>query len=234
MILQSAYYSAKRCTGGETVGAQALMKWHLDTNGHQGATNLGIYNCRNVSGSTTLSVHAEGRACDLGTPVQNDWSPRVAEFLRVNSLKLQIQAVIHRRKVWSAKQPYAGWRDYDDDDPHTNHIHAELTPLGASSLSVPLINRLWKGRLPMWFAQVKDHAEIYFTSGFQTKSMPSGSWETTCQPLIAQGVPHLLYPDLPTLLRDCGPLAAQDSPPLTITDAVFTMSGKVSGKIDPV
>lgn len=231
MILQSEYYPAKKCTGGETVGAQALMQWHVDTNGHRGGTDLGIYACRNVAGSKTLSVHAEGRACDLGCPVTNNWSWNVAEFLRVNSLALQIQAVIHQGGVWSARQPYAGWRTYDGDDPHDNHIHAELTPYGAQHLSVPLINRLWKGRRTMWFAQVEGHPEIYLTDGFKTRGMPAGSWETTCAPLIDKGTPHLLYPDLITLFRDCGTIVEPGR--MTINDAVFTMSGKVSATIDP-
>ncbi|HVK26439.1 MAG TPA: hypothetical protein VM677_34245 [Actinokineospora sp.] len=48
---------------------RALMAWFLGAYAARGGKNLGIYNCRNVAGSSTSSPHGEGRAADLGVPV---------------------------------------------------------------------------------------------------------------------------------------------------------------------
>lgn len=138
--LQREYFPARSCTGWPTRGAKALMAWWLGAYGGRGATNLGIYNCRVIDGSSSLSLHAEGRAADLGCPVGNDWSWAVAEFLRRNSKALRIQLIIHNKQVWSANQPDAGWRRYTGKNPHTDHLHVEITPDGADNLTVADIN----------------------------------------------------------------------------------------------
>src|SRR3712207_9263475 len=73
------------------------MTWWLGAYGNRGATNLGIYNCRPVSGGAVLSLHAEGRAADLGAPVGNTWSWGVMDTFRLNSQELGLQCVIHQR-----------------------------------------------------------------------------------------------------------------------------------------
>lgn len=140
MSLQRTYYPARQCSGGPRPGAQALMAWWLGAYGHLGAKNLGIYNCRSIAGSVTLSLHGEGRAADLGVPVGNKWAWPVFEAMRQNSKELGIQLIIHDRKVWSARHPDAGWRPYDGENPHTDHAHVELTPEAASSLTVQHVN----------------------------------------------------------------------------------------------
>lgn len=141
MSLQRTYYPARACSGGPTVGAKALMAWWLGAYGHLGAKNLGIFNCRAIAGSQTLSLHGEGRADDLGVPVGNSWAAAVFEAMRLQSKELGIQLIIYNRRVWSARQPDAGWRHYDGEDPHTNHGHVELTPDAARTLTVAAINR---------------------------------------------------------------------------------------------
>lgn len=140
MSLQRVYFSAHGCTGSARPGAKQLMAWFLGAYGSRGGKNLGIYNCRVIDGSDALSIHAEGRACDLGVPVGNSWSPVLADALVAFSAELGVQLVIHNRKVWSANKPDAGWRSYTGSNPHTDHLHVELTPDAASNLSVGRIN----------------------------------------------------------------------------------------------
>lgn len=148
MTLQRTYYPAQKCSGGPTPGAKALMSWWLGAYGGRGATNLGIYNCRPIDGTSTLSLHGEGRADDLGVPVGNAWSFAVADALKASSAELGVQLVIHNGKVWSARQPDAGWRTYNGSNPHRDHLHVELTPDAAQRLDVPYINAVLRPASP--------------------------------------------------------------------------------------
>lgn len=140
MSLQREYQGARSCTGSASVGAKALMAWWTGAYGQFGAKNFGIYNCRDIDGTSTLSLHAEGRACDLGAPVGNGWMWAVVDLLRRNSKELGIQLIIYRGKVWSARQPDAGWRTYTGANPHNDHAHVELTWDSARTLTVGHIN----------------------------------------------------------------------------------------------
>lgn len=142
-ILSGGYVGAKRCTGGATSGAKALMAWYLGAYAAQGAANLGIYVCKSIAGTATTSLHGEGRAGDLGSkpyrtlPFMDD----LADALVANSKELGVQLVIHDRKIWSANYPYQGWRHYGGED-HAGHLHVELTPASAKSLTVARINTI--------------------------------------------------------------------------------------------
>lgn len=135
---RGTYYPAKACTGGPTDGARALMAWFLGAYTYMGARNLGIYNCRPIAGTSTLSVHAEGRAADLGAP-QAQWMAGVAQLLHDVSAELGIQLIIYNRRVWACNAPDA-WRPYLGTNPHTDHAHIELTPRGAIELNVARVN----------------------------------------------------------------------------------------------
>lgn len=144
MSLQvGGYVGAKRCTGYAQPGNKALMAWYLGAYGKQGAANLGIYVCKSIAGSNTTSLHGEGRADDLGSkpykrlPFMQD----LADALVANSRELGIQLVIHHRKIWSANYPHSGWRNYSGEN-HDGHIHAELTPASANTLTVTKINQI--------------------------------------------------------------------------------------------
>lgn len=139
-LLVGGYVSARKCTGGPTAGAKALMSWFLGAYADDGGKNLGIYNCRSVRGGTTTSLHGEGRATDLGiNPHGAAWGWEVANFLRLHSRELGIQCLIYARKIWSSSYSGAGWRDYGGKADHFDHIHAELTPWGAADLTVALL-----------------------------------------------------------------------------------------------
>lgn len=138
MSLYQGYEPASSCTGGPTEGARALMAWFLASYGARGGRNGGIYNCATIPGSMALSIHAEGRACDLMT-YGASWGQPLADQIVAHSGELGIQCVIHRRRIWSGSYPYAGWRTYYGANPHEDHLHVELSRQAARTLSVPRI-----------------------------------------------------------------------------------------------
>lgn len=116
---------ASHCSGSATPGAQALMRWIIEHYGTKGGANWGIYNCRDVRGGTTTSLHGEGRALDVGFPLGDpDADQLVKRLLRVPG-KLGIQAIIYERVIYSAQSPKG--RPYTGVAPHFDHIHIELT-----------------------------------------------------------------------------------------------------------
>lgn len=151
MALYRGYHPATGCTGGPRPGARALMSWFLGAYGWRGAANLGIYNCKSLGSG--WSLHAEGRATDLGTaPYGNPsgggwpgWGWELANALRDNSAELGIQCVIFDRRIWSGAHPDAGWRTYSGSNPHTGHLHAELTPTAAANLTAAQVEAVIGG-----------------------------------------------------------------------------------------
>lgn len=141
-LYRGVYYYPGSCTGSARPGAKALMAWALGAYGARGLRNLGIYNCRNIAGTSALSTHGEGRADDLGAPVGNPWSQGLAQWLVDHSDELGVQLVIHRGRYWTCTQPDAGWLPYKGTNPHNDHIHVELTPFAAATLTVDRINQL--------------------------------------------------------------------------------------------
>lgn len=101
--------------------------------------SMGIYNCRNARGSTSLSHHAEGRALDIGiptiTPSRADAvkGMQVVHALGSTGARLGIDHLIYNRTIWSARKP--GGRPYTGEHPHYDHIHAGLTQLSGANLS---------------------------------------------------------------------------------------------------
>lgn len=133
------------CAGHAQPGAVALMSWFLGAYGSRGGTNLGIYGCRPIAGTAIGSVHGDGRAGDLGNPVGAAWAQDLANWLMANSAELGVQCVIHNRKIWSSTYARDGWKPYNGVDPHTGHIHVELTWAAAASLTVARINAIAAG-----------------------------------------------------------------------------------------
>lgn len=145
MGLYVGYEPARSCTGSPSTGAKALMSWFLGAYSGQGGRNLGIYNCRTIVGSSTTSLHGEGRAADLGVPVGANWAQTLADQLRLNSAELGIQCVIHNRRIWSGSYPNAGWRTYAGTNPHTDHLHVELSWNTARTLTAERVQQVLGG-----------------------------------------------------------------------------------------
>lgn len=142
----SRWYAATSCTGSARQGAKALMRYVLDT--HSLSANWGIYNCRNARGTSYTSPHGEGRAIDVGFPLDGGKGSAtgynfVNQLLNSGPSKLGIQAIIYDRKIWSAKSP-AG-RPYTGVHPHYDHVHVEMTRHAANTLTLATVRKVLGG-----------------------------------------------------------------------------------------
>ncbi len=97
--------------------------------------NSGTYCCRqNSNRRDYLSVHAIGRAIDLGVPyasgggADNTVGDEVANFLVEHAEYIGIQRVIWDHTFWNGERGFGTL----GGDPHTNHLHIELSVAGAA------------------------------------------------------------------------------------------------------
>jgi len=137
------WQAATRCVGSARPGAKALMLWFAQI--YPGvAKSGGIYNCRPVRGSTTMSVHSEGRAVDVMMPVVNGkGNPNGHDAIRKlgpHGRELGIQTIIFDRTAWSARSPSG--RPYTGVHPHYDHLHVELTRHAGETLTLGAIQRI--------------------------------------------------------------------------------------------
>jgi hypothetical protein len=136
------YEPATRVGSGETPGAQALEAWFIA----RGFGSSGIYNPRNVAGTSTLSLHAEGRAVDVTPAGRSAELGRLLEELVRRHLELGVQLVIWERTYWRVGR--TGWQRYTGVNPHTDHAHVELTRAAAAGLTVETIDAVMSGSTP--------------------------------------------------------------------------------------
>jgi hypothetical protein len=131
----ATYQFAATCTGREQPGTVALMVALEEWVSEQ--TSLGIYNCRDIRGGDTTSLHGEGRAYDCGLPTVggrgNPIGYGIVERLGQIGDVAGIQLIIFDRKKWSLKGdalPYTGLV------PHYDHLHIELNWWGATNMTL--------------------------------------------------------------------------------------------------
>jgi hypothetical protein len=143
-ILRGNYTPARRCDSSAKPGIDALVSFTLAR--FPAMRNGGTFVCRQIPGSSTLSVHAERRAFDAmtGTGEPTRESKWLAEQLRVFSAELGIQGIIHNRRCWFSNAG-ALWQPYHGSNPHTNHIHAEETVEMAARLTLARVRRVLIG-----------------------------------------------------------------------------------------
>lgn len=125
----ATWQPAVRCTGAAGAGARALMLVLLLL--FPNAKNWGIYNCRSTA-LGNLSAHSEGRALDVGCGIHLG-NRIVRRLLRLGPWRLGISVIIHNRVIYSARSPRG--RRYTGN-PHTDHVHIEMTRKAARNLSV--------------------------------------------------------------------------------------------------
>jgi len=119
----------RSCSGGLKPGARAR--------GDQIRAKFGIakvegYACRpNTANKSQLSMHGTGRALDI--MVTSTKGEKVADFIVQNANALGFQLVIWNRTLWKVTPGGGSSREYTGPNPHTDHIHAELTVAAASS-----------------------------------------------------------------------------------------------------
>lgn len=141
----ASYDSSTKCIGSSRPGAQALMRW-IGAN-YSLARNGGIYVCRPVRGSTSMSVHAEGRAIDVMLPVVNGRAhpqgDQILNRLGSQGNSLGIQSIIWNRKIYSRRSPSG--RLYSGVNPHVDHLHVELNRASGENLTDSAIVRILGG-----------------------------------------------------------------------------------------
>lgn len=124
------------CSGGPAPGARAILAYWLEIYEPLGRS-LGIYDCRNVRGAGSLSIHACGRAADLGVPVSDEGHAIAYEFLaRIGPhvQRLGVQLVIFNREYGSARNPWP--TRYGGTHPHRDHIHIEVNNRAGRDLNL--------------------------------------------------------------------------------------------------
>lgn len=117
------------CSGKEQVGTRRLADFAMKT---WGARDYGVYNCRTVAGSSSLSLHAEGRAFDAGFEVsrasEKANGDKMFAWSIQNAAGIGTQELIWNRKIWT---PSRGLYNYSGSNPHTDHVHIGQNWAGA-------------------------------------------------------------------------------------------------------
>jgi uncharacterized protein YcbK (DUF882 family) len=86
----------------------------------------GCFNRRKARGAATWSLHAEGRAFDVGVPGrEHETGWQLACELVELRIAYGVQRVIWDGHIWSIEQP-AGWRKLQPTSlQHLDHLHVE-------------------------------------------------------------------------------------------------------------
>ena len=135
----ATYVGQTGCDPSVKPGAQAILSLAMN---HYGlGRNLGI---TRACGVGATSEHKEGRALDWGVNVNNPAEKAAGDAfthwltaegpdgkLGYNARRLGVMYVIWNRKIWTAYNADAGWKDYFGASPHTDHVHVSLTWNGA-------------------------------------------------------------------------------------------------------
>lgn len=152
-----SYESAHECSGAPSSGAGALLAW-MQANQQPPGRSMGIYNCRSVRGSSTRSLHSEGRALDWGVPLGadgkgTDHGHDLVDVLGSHAHLLGVQCIIYDRMLWSARTPEG--RRYDGESPHFDHLHIELSRDSAADLTLARIIEVLGGsdQAPAWIGR---------------------------------------------------------------------------------
>lgn len=109
-----------------------VEQWYNQVKSRFGPTTfMGAYNNRNVVGGNSKSMHAYGRAFDIGG--SHSTMSQIANYLK--STAKNIQYVIYNRKISAMG---GAWRGYNGQNPHTDHVHADFkSQSGGGSGSAP-------------------------------------------------------------------------------------------------
>ena len=126
------------------MGTVALLQYLIDRFPETGS--LGIYKCRPVAGSSTLSKHSCGRAGDSKTPKLSNGKANTSignplvQLLIKHAFDLGIELIIYNRIYYSANAPRGA--TYNGVHPHWDHVHWEHSMAKAQTLTRAKINAI--------------------------------------------------------------------------------------------
>lgn len=119
-----------------------VEQWYDQVKSRFGPTTfMGAYNNRNVVGGNSKSMHAYGRAFDIGG--SHSTMSQIANYLK--STAKNIQYVIYNRKISAMG---GAWRGYNGANPHTDHVHADFKAQSGGGVS----GSMPTGALADWIA----------------------------------------------------------------------------------
>lgn len=116
-------------------GAQALSAGLLAA--FPGSFSMGCYNKRSVRGGATWSYHAGGRAIDISGSA--DVMGKIADFVYARREALGVEELIYNRRIWTAARAGEFWRDYNGENPHTDHVHIGISKAAADGLTTAAV-----------------------------------------------------------------------------------------------
>lgn len=145
------------CSGTFYPGTEALGEYLVGRFGG----SYGGYSCRpNTADTDKLSVHGTGRAVDYFPPTRAI-GDQVAELATASHEAWGIQLAIWWMHDWECDQ---GWNDYGGPNPHTDHVHLELTIPAANNNTAAT----YGGEPEEDIDIVDDKTKAYFDAKFAT------------------------------------------------------------------
>ena len=155
------YASPTSCTPKIPGGAKSLLAYLIDS--FPWVFSMGICNCRNTRGGSSLSHHANCRALDAGIPTNDGlyipkYGDPIIELFGPHGRELGLDHLILNRIIYSARSPDG--RRYLGVHPHRNHAHIGLTEAAAINLNyaslVAILGEPAGGDNDMPFLPLKD------------------------------------------------------------------------------
>jgi uncharacterized protein (TIGR03382 family) len=135
-------WSRKNCAKEQKAGTRAVGEFLLEK--FPAIQEAQGFNCRpNTANTSRLSVHGTGRALDLiiprvGGKANNVKGDPIANYCVEHATEIGIQMIIWDQTVWRAN----GKNDskYGGPNPHTDHLHVELTEEAAAMKTAFFVN----------------------------------------------------------------------------------------------
>jgi hypothetical protein len=107
------------------IGTCPLKTWHREVFGQfDDVESWGIYNPRNIAGTSTPSQHAYANAEDVHGSAKE--MAEVFEFTWWNGKRLAVAHTIYNHQIWTPGD--ASPRPYTGSNPHTDHVHTDFNP----------------------------------------------------------------------------------------------------------
>jgi len=127
----------ENCSGGSTAGARVLRDVLVAA--FPQTSSIGVYSCRVIAGTNSMSLHGVGRALDIMIPTisgdaDNGSGDPIAAWLMEHAGQFGLQGIIWDRMMWTTSRR-AGQRLRALDpgvNQHVDHIHAEINELAGA------------------------------------------------------------------------------------------------------